>query len=101
MRKIPRGVARQHNVPSKDAVDLLIQLGDKGRRKWGHNARAATQALRYATGEDNKGGVDKTTLATNLAPGDSNTYYDIYRHDTLTGQTVRVSRATAGFGPNA
>ncbi|HEX7839423.1 MAG TPA: Ig-like domain-containing protein, partial [Kofleriaceae bacterium] len=36
------------------------------------------------------------SLATNLVPGDTNNALDVFRHDRLTGETVRVSVATGG-----
>jgi len=38
--------------------------------------------------------------ASNLVPGDTNAIYDIFLRDTLTGQTTRVSVATAGTQGN-
>lgn len=36
------------------------------------------------------------STATNLVPGDSNARTDVFRHDRVTGETVRVSVATGG-----
>lgn len=39
--------------------------------------------------------------ATNLVPGDTNGVTDIFRHDRLTGETIRVSVGTGGTQSNA
>jgi Tol biopolymer transport system component len=39
--------------------------------------------------------------ATNLVPGDTNGVTDIFRHDTQTGETIRVSVGTGGIQSNA
>lgn len=36
------------------------------------------------------------SFATNLVPGDANDFIDVFRHDRLTGQTVRVSVGSTG-----
>ena len=36
------------------------------------------------------------SIANNLVPGDSNANVDVFRHDRVTGETVRVSVATGG-----
>jgi len=35
-----------------------------------------------------------TSLATNLVPGDTNGFYDVYRHEIATGATSRLSPGT-------
>ena len=35
--------------------------------------------------------------ANNLAPGDNNTFFDVFLHDTFTGQTTLVSRSSQGI----
>lgn len=41
-----------------------------------------------------------SSLATNLVTNDTNNFYDVYRHDTVTGQTVLVSANTNGMAGN-
>ena len=50
------------------------------------NARISTDG-RYVVFE---------SIANNLAPGDTNASFDVFRHDRITGETVRVSVATGG-----
>jgi len=56
------GRARMHaaaNIPSRDVIDGLLHLASAGRRGGGHwRARAALEALRYATQEKVDGGVE-------------------------------------------
>jgi hypothetical protein len=40
------------------------------------------------------------SLASNLTVGDTNTSADIFRHDILTGETILVSKSTAGIVAN-
>lgn len=47
------------NLPSKEVIEELLQLGSAGRRGGaGWRAAAVIEALRYATEEDVKGGID-------------------------------------------
>ena len=46
------------NVPSKEAIERLIQYGYKDRKGKGRTRDIATKALAYATGEKNRGGID-------------------------------------------
>lgn len=46
------------NIPSKEAIDRLIQFSDKGRRGRRQLRSGAHKALIYATGERVSGGVD-------------------------------------------
>jgi len=47
------------NVPTKEAVDRLIQYGYKDRRGSGRTRDIAVRALRYATQEQMKGGIEE------------------------------------------
>jgi HEAT repeat protein len=47
------------NVPSKEAIERLIQFGYKDRRGTDATRRVATEALAYATQERVKGGVEQ------------------------------------------
>ena len=46
------------NVPTKEAIERLIQYGYKDRRGQGRTRDIAVKALRYATGEQLKGGIE-------------------------------------------
>jgi len=46
------------NVPTKEAIDRLIQYGYKDKRGAGRTRDIAVKALRYATGEQLKGGIE-------------------------------------------
>jgi HEAT repeats len=56
-------IARMHaaaNIPCREIIDDLLRLASAGRRGGGNWRReAALKALRYATQEDVKGGVDE------------------------------------------
>ena len=47
------------NVPSKEAVDRILQAGSRGRRGQQGRRATAVAALRYATQEDVGGGIDE------------------------------------------
>lgn len=44
--------------------------------------------------------VSFQSLASNLVPGDTNAVYDVFVHDRLTGQTIRISVDSAGMQGN-
>ncbi|MHC4549946.1 MAG: HEAT repeat domain-containing protein [Planctomycetota bacterium] len=46
------------NIPSKEAIERIIQFGSSGRRGRGWRRKVATDALRYATQEQVRGGVE-------------------------------------------
>lgn len=46
------------NVPSKEAIERLIQYGYKDRRGTGRTRDIAVKALQYATGLKNQGGIE-------------------------------------------
>ncbi|MEM8882886.1 MAG: hypothetical protein AAGD14_02310 [Planctomycetota bacterium] len=46
------------NVPHKDAIEALIQFGYKNRRGVDRTRDVANRALRYATGENPRGGIE-------------------------------------------
>jgi TolB protein len=76
------------------AQDLLEYPGPPDRDLGGARQSAAPRGV-CAIGNDGRY-VAYTSYATNLVPGDTNGVGDIFRWDSLTGQTDRWSVATDG-----